>query len=523
MNEFESTQELLPGNSDANPTRFSRVEFFKKRAIRVITSLPEVVYALNRHWVTIIVCASLGAVACWVKVLVEPLSYQGSMELMLNPSTTFLLEDNQSQKTMKSPAEFQRFLHAQQSLLTCDSVYRKVVVLSGAAEKKPEAQGLSSGLRKRLRENKEPLLQMLGLREKYGKREPTEEERTQFAMERFRKRSFARVDVDSSTIQLSVVGTDRTTILHDLNVWEEAFRAHVEDMERETGQRYVDGRMKYYETLEKEAHKHLLGFKSANPSVTETRLTSLDQEIENLHRRADELRTRLDKELFGEASSTSVGFAVDTEVEAAKALERKWEEGLINALAEGRTESDPKIQELRTKLKLIQKRLNSSAERGPRLDAKSGPALRDYETREAAQRKVESRLRDGIASVASKIDQRASERAILLEKLKVKARHEDEYNQLNEKKRDFGRFNHDTQDLLSHWKTLSIQVSSRPVVDPEPYNIDPLIVILAGCGVGLMLGMGLALLLEIISPRIRFKYDVTEGYSLPVLGVVPER
>jgi hypothetical protein len=57
-------------------------DYVKHRAVRVLTRLPELFYALGRHWFLILVCVGLAGVASWYVVLSLPLVYEGRAQIV---------------------------------------------------------------------------------------------------------------------------------------------------------------------------------------------------------------------------------------------------------------------------------------------------------------------------------------------------------------------------------------------------------------------------------------------------------
>ncbi|HZN58382.1 MAG TPA: hypothetical protein VFD71_09935, partial [Planctomycetota bacterium] len=78
-------------------------------------------------------------------------------------------------------------------------------------------------------------------------------------------------------------------------------------------------------------------------------------------------------------------------------------------------------------------------------------------------------------------------------------------------------------DRMELGKRVQVQTTERPTVDRKPYNTYPHRQVLYGTVGGIVLGLCLALVLELLSNKVRFKNDVITEFGIPVVGVIPRK
>ena len=99
----------------------------RKRVVRIVTSPAEVLYAITRHWVLLVVCIAAGTLIMWKKEVGGIRIYEGHAQLLVNPIDTLVVSQGANRSQGRSGDEIQRFLVSQTNILLSDSVLQKLI------------------------------------------------------------------------------------------------------------------------------------------------------------------------------------------------------------------------------------------------------------------------------------------------------------------------------------------------------------------------------------------------------------
>ncbi len=510
--------DIIETDPDQYPVRPKKghtwsLAFVKDRATRAVTRVPEIAYAVSRHWFAIVICIVIAAIAGWVFAQTRRHVYRGTVKLKVNPVASILGE----QASYRFRDEMKLFMNTQTVILTSDSVLRKVAQSTGLdtpAEDAPLAsESPVETVRRKIGQAKSTALEMLDLDEPRAGGF-AREQALENAAETFRKRSNVVADPDSATITLEVYGADHARIRAELDGWVDAYITHVEDMDSTAHDEFFSNLLDYYSKLEKEAVEHLDAFKRDNPEVSEGELQWLEEQIADLKvRRGDLSRPGGGLgALVPGAGSGVIDPALASLTEALNVLTQQ----LIQKKAEGFREESQEVQKILRSRELVEKEIQQI-----RLGV-DDPTSGDAELA-AAQKRLEEQIAKRIESLTAELREKMVRRTALKEQLAERKRLEDDLQRIRDRRERYSSIRHDTLDMRESWKTVKVQRLDDPHVPSSPHEYRPLFVIsLASLG-GLGAGILLALVFEIFCRRVRFKHDLLNELDLRVVGVIPRR
>lgn len=502
MSETESRRVI--DNSGTKPDTFTSLALFRDRALRVVTSIPEIAYALGRHWLITLVSITIAAFFALMSVHSKPLVYLGQVKLKVNESDSFL-----STRTPYRKGQTERFLNSQTSLLTSDSVLRRLAHRVGLdtprAKKDPDDSPIAT-LRKNISETKALILEVLEIQDATTEGVNTEKN-IQRAVRELRDRSTVSANSPSGTIRLQILGTSRTQIHRELEGWVESYMAYVEELDRESRDVFFKNRVEDYQKMEEEAFATLTKFKDENSETSEGELEFLDQQIAQIQIIRQDLERPRNSNLFDLLAPRREDPKL-AELRLAKAAIFRE---LIDKEAEGYTEKSPQVQKIRRKMA----RIDSMIE-------KHTSGLTDTPDDVAAATREEKRNKR-IEILTTELKQKLVKRSTLRERIRTRQRLEEKLRSIQNSRERFSNMSHDNIDMLEFWKTVKVQVYDRPSVSVTPHKYRPLLVISTASLGGLGIGLVLSLVLEILCSRVRFKRDIIGDFGIPVIGVVPRK
>ena len=108
-------------------------------------------------------------------------------------------------------------------------------------------------------------------------------------------------------------------------------------------------------------------------------------------------------------------------------------------------------------------------------------------------------------------------------KLETRQALEETYNQVQQTRKKYAALRIEETDRLEQKKNVEVQVRDRPQVGWAPYSTTRNKQVAAGVLGGLGIGLFLALLIEILKGKVRFKSDVESEFRVPVIGIIPRR
>lgn len=517
-----ATLDEAPSQSPLAPRPHGDLEFYRRRATRIVTRVPELIYAACRHWVLIALCVlGVGAMS-WYKVASTPNLYEGKVQIQIDLTERPPVIDASGGTSGRDPRAEQTRLNSQIEILKSSAVIQMVVAGAGHPPILPAPNDDGSnlarigkwvdGLRRRVR-------RLLNLANSHVS-ESSRERQADRAIESFQSRSRVESVPSTHAINLYVYGLDRGHISTELGAWVKAYKIHMEDIDRRHRDAFLDTRIEDSSEKEQraaEAVEEYLG-KTEHVDVSHDNLQTLESRIEENQQERRDILQRLFVLRF---TPMAVGTSDPTGTEGLLLALQAAKHALEERLDEGHTEASPSVQILRRRIATLESKLG--ANEGPaesQTDAvQRGGRERDTAGNEEQIRRLEGRLQVletellDLAGVRSRM-KRDLETLDALAADHVRAR--DKLLRYLEMKETF-------LELTDAWTTVRIRETDPPRVSSRPYNDRPIKTILLGGGVGLFLGAFLSIFLEIFSRKVRFQHDVSDDLGLPVLGVIPKR
>ena len=513
---------LLPDeDSESVPktTRPSRstLAFVGRRGMRILTRPPEILYALSRHWFVILFCVATALFVGWKIAKMQPLVYLGTTKLKIAGVS-------------RDRRTADQFLNLQTMILNSHSVLRNLfddVDFSDKSEKRR-----ASGLLARAREIEFRTIAALELKSPGGAETLGEAAQLQAAIQGFRGRSGVVPDSASGTITLEVVGVSHSRIHSLLCKWVDAYKRHTGDLKRETQDESVKRREAYLVYLERaveKAREKLLRAEGESPQVNYGELEFLTDQADQLRSRRNELIRKVDDGLQPPNKSGALGSKnkkrplsrPDSQIHALQADRNRYTRSLRELTIDGYNADSSDIKRLKRKLDDVESQLGILT-KPP--DGEEEVDVTQVETKlpEPAPEKGPDHQKM-LASVRAQVYEKLMEKSHLTEKLDARRELKSNFERAQERRDEFKHLMEDVGNSGNVSGDVPIVVYDQPTVSASPYKYQPLLSIAICALAGLAFGIVVALFLEILCRKVRFKQDVIGDYELPVLGVIPKR
>ena len=481
------------------------LSFLQRRMKRILTRLPEFLYALTRHWFLVVFCLLIGTSSMWCVLVTQPVTYEARAQLLVNRNDSILSTlSGAGQSGPLRGGDIGAFLNSQTAILQSDSVVRKIILctgFSGASNPvgaKPHGDGESESVQDQIDSVVQELSKFLLLQQPML--EASSEEKAMLsAIERFKERSEVIPNLRENTIDLLVYGTSHDAMKQDLQCWIEAYKSRLAAMEKETWEDFLAERGRKYASRKETVYQDVQMFNEANPNVAESRREFLFEQIVQIRFELNSLRQRMIISL-----PTPAALRVNPEYTRLVAEKNGLEMKLVQLKEAGFSENSTPVRPLKRQLNLAIGKL-SNLEMPTSVETSDPELDRIFDSR--------------VAILEGELKALYAERSRVSEKLK-------EYEDLEERYKDasenFDRFELVKLEALQLLESpLNVQVSDEPAVDPRPVGLPALLKLSLGSLAGLFAGMGLAIILEVLCGKIRFKHDLIDDFGLPVVAVLP--
>ena len=484
------------------------LEILRRRAVRILTRPPELLYAFTRHWILLLFCVAAGVGTSWGLVVSQPFLYEGRMQLLVNPSDPMLSTLSQSAAFPSPRTRFEnrRFLANQRSILHSDAVVGGLLRLCGKQGVKilPDSARSSSqlgGIDERIASVKAKVSELLRIQQpELPEAEPGEITETMIG--RIRDRSNVVLGSEGSSIDLFVYGQHREAIRTELFCWFSAYKNHLLSMAETNWVEFLEDQSKATRQLKKEAWNALESYRKEHRDVTDDNLVDYGQRIAQLQIERYDLQRRI---RLGDFASPSTFTNTDPEVRRLQKQRRDLQFELVRAQAGGATPRSTTARKISTQIEWIDEQL-----KGHDL-----PAGASEEEREAA-------LKKKLELVTQELQDLWIKRDGLNEEFKDYHDLRTRYARAGASFEKFETMKQETRGLLSSERILNVMISDGPVVGREPYNHHPF----QSLGIGALAGVGLALvlavILELLCGKVRFKHDLVGDFDLPIIAVIPK-
>jgi uncharacterized protein involved in exopolysaccharide biosynthesis len=480
--------------------------FYRSRAARILTSPPEILYALTRHWILVLVFFVGGVALTWSMVRNALLAYEGRARLLVNPER-MVIHDPEARPVNRTNEDAIRFLNTQASILSSDAVIYAVARKIGVQDGLPANEKSSSTAI--WKEWKGKFENLIDLRDRGN--EASEESRTETLIEtyieNFRRRSEVLPDLRGSTIDLRLLGLQRDRIMTELDAWIEAYILQVENMATKSWENFLGDRIQHYRGLETSDMEQLDAFKAQNPEVSTLDEEFLTGEIARLQVHRDDIRRLEEQGLSPDDLRDRVApISPETDMLDQK---RAVELELAEARSKGFTEGSDRVQQLLKKLAFIEEKIRA-----------------EEAEKEMKKEKKEKEDGGGKARLSEKLtielESLIRRKAALKDKLSALALFEGNYKKSREKREGYERMRQESLDMIASQKSVQIQVADKRV-SADPVDKKALVKLVLGSVAGIAAGLGLAVAREVTCGKVRFSQDIVGDFGLPVVAVVPRR
>lgn len=526
---------------------YGSLAYFQGRAVRVVTRLPEIAYAIGRHLILVTIMIVVAGAITWGVVTNLPIVYEGRAQLLVNPDTGVVTERGEGPY---DPTVGGGFINSQVKILESGSVHR---LLFGKlmAERKKNLLPLESlapsptpspidDLKEGIRDLRDRAKDLLDIKDPTPRLQGVDQE-IQVAIESFKRRSEVVPGNKSMTIDLVVHGTNPEQIEEELNEWINAYIGHVVEIDQQSQQNFLTDRIVHYEKEELDALNNLEEYKKKNRGVTQEHFDDLTRQIETKRLERNDVRHLL---TVGEFSgdfelplmtrpTPPVKLPETPEAKLIREIDQKiklYEDQRLGLEVQGYKPQSPDIQQVDRMIAALEeeKRSIEAAQLDP-------PALPDGESGDVVvavtleeqrkRRRAESiqRLEERDERLTADLERLIGEKSQLKDKLDELKELADKYQRLRRRREEYASMKQEFEDVIAMKKTAIIKVADEPAVSSKPYNYHPLRFIALGSLGGLGLGLLMALGLEILCTRVRFKHDISSDFDLPVVGVIPKR
>ncbi len=488
------------------------LDTLKKRTARILTTPPEILYAISRHWAIIACCLVLGLILTASKVATDAVVYRGSATLIVSPQTSVLSTTNKQYKT--HPTEVARFLNEQATILRSTTTIRKLVTELKIdnvmrQDENPQAKEYS-GLRKYLNQAREKISEWKEFLESpRGIQDMGREVVEQRAIRGFLRRAKVEPLAKNNTIRMVVFGVNRDFLLREVNEWIRSYRARVEEMHKEGRAKFIDAQVEQYRLREENALKSITDYRDAHPDISKSAAEHLRDDIARWRAARDDIQTRL---TFGDTVTPTLPEVPEIRNAKAEHLKRSIAEldaKIIELKSRKIPETSTVMQRYRNQQLLLTAEL--AAVGGDDTTATAAPADR---------RKI---LANNLILANEHVVGLLSKERALEEGLQELETLEDDYRRAREKRQSYQEMSEVEIDKIRAKFMVQIRVSDRPEVSTRPANTYPHRQVLIGSTAGFGIGLAVALLLEVLCGKIRYRSDVTHRFGVPVVGVIPKR
>ncbi len=511
-------------------------QFLQRRLFRIVTRPPELLYALTSHWLGVLVCLLAGGVAMWAYITTQAPIYEAVAKYQVLKSS----ERQQLRATNPRGLDANTVVHSELARTT--SVIRTVVQEmeqhTGGDSKSTKEKSLFNRIQKKVSGQLFPNVQ--------GGDGRTRDDTLVDAF-------LARSDVTpkpGNLLVFRVVGSSREYITKELETWITTYREHALANEVDIHVRGLSEMVEINMGDVQKISQSLEDFDKNNPDVLNEDSDSIRNQIAASSRDLDEYERRL-------IQSSSI-----LPTDPLTPVPTPWAYQGPGAPPPSKVADDPVLEELDAQISL--KRVLRNEAQAKVIKSKKKRVIAEAnETIERLNEEIaelEEKREDTLAALhigggdddEEETEESADARyqAVLAKRQReVEALREEErerirkwiarYQQRLESAKKLARLVRERENLvleLNKKEELLQQarkaeelgnvepVILRPVEEPRSsvFKTNRLQLILFGCLGGVGVGIGFAILAELLCGKIRFKSDVMDDFQLPVTTVFPK-
>lgn len=490
------------------------------RLVRRLTSPPQLVFAISRHWFVALLCLGVGTAAMCAKVATDPVVYSGSMTLIVDTGENLLPETREA----RGGAEAARtFFNSRIDILQSDAV------LESAVQKLREAspfaltpeipQAKQPGLTGYLHELKKTVTGALASLDSSSGSSTDPRHDILRAVAYLRSRAEVLPRPNSGSVRVRILHTNREQIARELAAWKDAYQERLSQMMEETRDSFVADRLAYWRSAEKAAERKyqeaqsaaVARLRSETQEFLDVSLASLDLLLQ------DVLQLRLERS-YRERNPVAAALSPLPSAAPQLGSDRAVLDRLRTELVDAEIFRGPEsavAKQLRERIRELETGGASavpSLSGAPQAVAPPEAPAAVAATSGAEAEELEARYRTALlrySAMKRELDGLKDEQA--------------ELTMTHDKRQVYEQMSSDELDRMQSHRLVQFQLADKPTVDPNPLNRSAKKFMLAGALGGLALGLAFAVLREVLAGRVRFKDDVVGEFGIPVVGVIPKR
>ena len=534
------------------------LDVYRRRIISHVTNLPELLYAVTRHWYVPVFVVGAATLVALCVVVTQPVIYEGNAALLFDYENPNIVEQNERPGMARSPGrraeQAMRLYDSRVAMLTGPSVLRRVVldlkattILSQNRDSDNRDANPFRAFMKSLRKRVKGALSFLKTPSIH---DYSEEHLIEKAVESFADRSSIVPDPKTSTVTLRLQGRNREILKEELGAWITAYRNRVVELGKENLDIFIASRERHWQELERAAKAAVDIYKSQNSEVTRAAHELIFEEIKQLQVLLTELQRPLPEPALQlspsllpspRAATTGRGPSrvLDPDLTRLSEQRRDLENELAAALRTLPEESDT-VRGIRRNLDAVNKEIRS-VERGIPTD---DPVARMEELLEEDR---EARRQELLAAEAMRIEHERSARSRLEAERTTRASEirksiatkissynklgrqleeletlEEEYAQAKQTRKRYELMALEEADRLASRQSVEVRVRDRPRVSLTPYESKVKKNAVLGVAGAIIMGLLLTIGIEVLRNKIRFRSDLKE-FGVPVVGIIPRK
>ena len=479
-------------------------EYIKKRALRILTTPPELLYAVSRHWFAIALCLGIGVSVTVAKVATDSPFYGAKARLLIKEQGATVEQGPNGRE-----GDSRRFLRSQVEILKSTSVLRALVRELGADQLILQDEGVAKPSEGRivskLRTMRRRLRDAIDSLNFFDPQDVGEERSIQKAVSSLRRRSAIHVDSRTGMIDFHLYGHRRENLERELETWIDSYFHRMNEMAKESYDSFYTARTEYWKELEEEDLARLMQFQTKHPEVSEDQVQALTEELVRLRVFHSQLNLRLGLADLGTEISSRATPDSDPKLTALRARKLALELELSEARAI--------YSEKSANIRMLKDRI-SAVDRGI-LGVAHGDSEIPADPKE--------RLSRQIAQVSEQLKEKSAAHVLLKMRLQKLQDLDQKYKTSKNYREKYSLAHKRSPDFTDSDRSVRVTIVDPPSAGTQPVHASPVGHVFLGSMGGLLCGVLMALLLEIFTGKIRFKSDVESDLELPVVGVIQKR
>ncbi len=481
--------------------------FLRQKLSRVLSRPPEVLYALSSHPFLILGCLCLGGLATWASQVSMQTTYVASAQLLVQPPDTTA----EGRVNARSRLEQFQFFNRQVRILDSDPVIGDMLkILTGEgtetgsiADSNPVQQ-----IGERLNDFQDRIEELIKLDQAAMGARGNDLQARIYA---FRDRARLEPDSKNNVVHLYVHGQNRDAIMKEIRTWIDSYEERANAIAQKGQEELIQSRLSYRREVRDEADRKLKKHLETYPEIADWTAEDLMLVITNTQARIQELDNRIlnyRPETPADRPRSPALLELEGEIQGLERTLRGREMALFD-MELYLAPDTPEIGREKKAIGHLKSQIEAKQKEIARIEA-----AENVPTTTASGRDVLAELRG-----------QRQEKALEFTRLVRLKKHVHTLADL-EKTLEVAQGDlqevEATANMVATQRGVDILEPQRPAVNARREGPRPLYVVLGGIGIGMFVGMALAVLCEVFSGRVRFKHDVMAELGMPVIAVFPK-